>query len=260
MNILFVGDVFGRPGRECVKKLVPKIRQEFSIDFVVINAENSAGGLGATPDTLRELVNAGAHAMTMGNHTWRKKELIRAIDQFQTLIRPANYPKSAPGKGSVVVTGAKGARLGVLNLIGRVYMDPVDCPFERGAEEVERLRKEADAVLVDFHAEATAEKVAMGWHLDGKASAVVGTHTHVQTADERILPKGTAYITDVGMTGPQDSVIGVRVDIIVPKFLDGLPREFEAAKERPALCGVVINLDEACGKARGIQRVYRELN
>lgn len=257
MKILFIGDVVGRPGRDSVVKWMPRLCGEFGIDIVVANGENAAGGLGATADTLAVLFEAGVHAVTLGNHTWRKKEFVRQIGGLDRVVRPANYPPGAPGVGWRVIETGSGHRLGVVNLIGRVFMEPFDCPFRVANTAIEVLRAETSCVLVDMHAEATAEKVAMGWHLDGRCTAVVGTHTHVQTADERVLPGGTAYITDVGMTGPADSVIGVERALVVRKFLTGMPTEFKVAVERPTLCGVVIDADEATGTARSIERVMR---
>ncbi|MCP4645677.1 MAG: TIGR00282 family metallophosphoesterase [bacterium] len=257
MRILFIGDVVGRPGRLCVKRWLPSLCDECAVDITVVNGENAAGGLGATADTLQELKEAGAQVITLGNHTWRKKELVRVIDRLDNVVRPANYPSGVPGVGSAVVTLDDGRKLGVTNLVGRVFMDPCDCPFVAARREVAALRAETPLVLVDFHAEATAEKVAMGWFLDGQCTAVLGTHTHVQTADERVLPDGTAYITDVGMTGPFDSVIGVERDRIVQRFLTGMPTEFKISRERPGLCAVVVDADDETGRATSIERVVR---
>jgi 2',3'-cyclic-nucleotide 2'-phosphodiesterase len=257
MKILFIGDIVGRPGRQCVSRWLPQLRREFHLDLIVANGENSAGGLGATPSTLKELFGTGVHVITMGNHTWRKRELVKGLDSFDQVIRPANYPAGVPGKASTVFTLPNGSKVGVVNLLGRVFMEPTPCPFRVGRRVVEELRKKTPVVLVDMHAEATSEKVAMGWYLDGQCTAVLGTHTHVQTADERILPGGTAYITDVGMTGPWDSVIGVERDRIIQKFLTGMPTEFKVAQERPGLAGVVVDADEETGKARSIVRIAR---
>lgn len=260
MRILFIGDVVAGCGRDCVKTLLPSLRDEHRIDLVVANGENAAGGLGATPQVIRELMKSGVQAITMGNHTWRKKELLPEIDTLPLVVRPANYPAGVPGRGSIVVELPDGRKAGIANLIGRVYLEPFDCPFTVGSAVVEQLRAQTPVVLVDFHAEATAEKAAMAWHLDGKCSAIVGTHTHVQTADERILPKGTAFITDVGMTGPLDSVIGLDAAESIRKFMTGLPGKHTVAEGRPALCGVVIDVDDASGKANSIERVYRAMN
>ncbi|MFP6584606.1 MAG: TIGR00282 family metallophosphoesterase [Candidatus Hydrogenedentota bacterium] len=259
MKLLFIGDIFGRPGRRCIEHFLPEIREEFSIDIIVANAENAAGGLGATPEILDELLGYGVHGFTFGNHTWRKRALVKGIDKFDCVARPANYHEGAPGQGAVVLPLPDGRSLGVINVIGRVFMEAFDCPFEVADREVEYMRETTDFVLVDMHAEATSEKVAMGWYLDGKCSAVVGTHTHIQTADEHVLPKGTAYITDVGMTGPQDSVIGVRKEIVVQKFLDGMPSTFEVSDDRPGIRAVVIEMDDATGKALSIRRVARDM-
>lgn len=257
MNILFLGDIMGRPGRRAVATELPRVLREFPVDFVIANAENAAGGKGATPEILQDLRKLGVQGFTMGNHTWKKKALIPAMDAIPGLVRPANYPPGAPGRGSCVLDLPDGRKLGLLNLIGRVYMEAFDCPFRVAEAELAQLRGETDTILVDFHGEATSEKVAMGWHLDGKCSAVVGTHTHVQTADEWILPKGTAFITDVGMCGPAYSVIGTEVDIIVNKFRSGMPREYEVAKGPAQFCAVLIETDDATGKATGIRRFFR---
>jgi metallophosphoesterase (TIGR00282 family) len=257
MRILVIGDVVGKPGRVCVKRWVDALNAEHGVDLVVANGENAAGGLGATPAVLRELFESGVHVVTLGNHTWRKKELARNLDGLREVVRPANYPEGVPGQGALVHTLADGRRIGVVNLVGRVFMEAAECPFLVGMREVRRLREETPLVLVDFHAEATAEKVALGWYLDGHCTAVLGTHTHVQTADERILPQGTAYITDIGMTGPHDSVIGVECERAVGKFLNGMPVEFRVAKGRPRLNAVLVEADEATGAAVSVKRVVR---
>jgi len=220
-----VGDVHGRPGRRAVARRVPSLRRELGVDFVVANAENSAGGVGLTPQTAGELFAAGVDALTGGNHTWAKREAYGLLDSDPRVVRPANYPPGVPGQGSTVIRRG-GAALAVLNLQGRVFMEPLDDPFRVARAEVDRLRELTPFVLVDFHAEATSEKLALGYFLDGKVTAVVGTHTHVQTADERVLPGGTAYITDVGMTGPRDGVIGMDRDAILQRFLLQLPVRF----------------------------------
>lgn len=255
MKILFLGDIVGKPGRQAIATWLDRIKQEHAVDFVVANAENAAGGLGVTPGILRDLERLGIQGFTLGNHTWRKKELAPAIDGLPHLIRPANYPEETPGRGSMVLTSPPGSRLGVVNLQGRVFIEGFDCPFKAATREVDALRRQTPCILVDMHAEATAEKVAMGWHLDGRCSAVVGTHTHVQTADERILPGGTAYITDVGMCGPRDSVIGVEYERIVTKFITGMPTEFRVAKGPMMLNGVLLEVDDATGRAMAIQRI-----
>ncbi|MGI6459507.1 MAG: TIGR00282 family metallophosphoesterase [Candidatus Hydrogenedentales bacterium] len=259
MNLLFIGDIVGRPGRNSVGYWLPRLRDEFAIDLVVANGENAAGGLGITSAILRELQDLGIQVITLGNHTWRKREFVKAISAFDNVVRPANYPDGVPGLGGVLYTLPDGRKVGVVNLLGRVFMEPVACPFATAARVVAELRQATPLVMVDMHAEATSEKVAMGWHLDGSCTAVIGTHTHVQTADERVLPQGTAYITDVGMTGPLDSVIGVERELVVSRFLTGMPAEFKVAKGRPALGAVVIEAEENTGKARSITRLLREV-
>jgi len=211
MRILMIGDVIGRPGRRAVRALVPKLRQQNGIDLVVANGENAAGGIGLTPETARELLESGVDVITSGNHIWRNKAIFRDINGDQKLLRPANYPRGTPGRGWTVLE-KHGVKVGVLNLLGRVFMEPLDCPFRTAQKEIPIIQKQTKIIIVDFHGEATSEKVAMGWHLNGMVSAVIGTHTHVQTADERVLDGGTAYITDAGMTGPFDSIIGMKKD------------------------------------------------
>jgi hypothetical protein len=257
MKILFLGDIVGKRGRQCVARLLPDLRAEHRIDLVLANAENAAGGLGATPSVIDDLLKMGIQGLTLGNHTWRKRELAPALDALPLVVRPANYPDGVPGKGSMVIAMADGRKVGVVNLLGRVFMEPCVCPFERAVVEVERLRASAPIVVIDFHAEATSEKIAFGWYMDGRCAAVLGTHTHVQTADERILPKGTAYITDVGMTGPVDSVIGIDRERAMRKFLTGMPSEYTPAKGPARLCGVVVAVDDASGLAISIERVAR---
>ncbi len=254
MRILFVGDVHGRPGRRLVARRVPTLRRELGVDFVVANAENSAGGVGLTPQTASELFEAGVDVLTGGNHTWAKQEAYGLLDSDPRVVRPANYPPGAPGQGSTVVRRGH-LSLAVLNLQGRVFMDPLDDPFRIARVEAQRLRQLTPFVLVDFHAEATSEKVAMGYYLDGLVTVVVGTHTHVQTADERILPGGTAYITDVGMTGPRDGVIGVDREAILQRFLTQLPVRFEVARGPGQLSAVLVEAN-AQGQATRIQRIY----
>lgn len=256
MRILFVGDVVGRPGRRVVAEVLPRLRSERQVDVVVANAENAAGGHGATPEVLKELSNAGVDAFTMGNHTWRKQVLFPLLDSMENIVRPANYPAGAPGRGAAVVTLQDGRKLGLLNLIGRVYMEPLDCPFQAADSLLEGLRKETHLILVDMHAEATSEKIAMGWHLDGQCSAVVGTHTHVQTADEWILPQGTGFITDVGMCGPSHSVIGTDIEPVLKRFRTGLPQSFNVAKGPAQFSAVQVDVDDDTGKATAIERVF----
>jgi 2',3'-cyclic-nucleotide 2'-phosphodiesterase len=254
MNVLMVGDVFGEPGRAALKKLLPGLRRQHEIDVAVVNVENAAGGSGVMPPMIREFLDAGADVLTSGNHIFKKKEIIPAIAKENLLLRPANYPAGTPGSGHVTVKIGP-HRVAVLNLMGRIFMEPIDCPFRKADEIVPELRREARVILVDMHAEATSESVAMGWYLDGRVSAVVGTHRHVQTADERVLPGGTAYITDLGMTGPINGVIGVDRDIILERFLTQMPIRFEPAKGPAALHGVVIVIDPDTGRATSIQRL-----
>lgn len=255
MKILFIGDIVGRPGRQAVERWLPSLRETRAPDVVVANAENTAGGAGATPETLAELQRLGVDLFTMGNHTWRKRPLISAIDGMKHIVRPANFPDGIPGRGALVHTLPDGRKLGVLNLIGRVFMQAFGCPFERAVRELARLRTETPVILVDVHAEATSEKIALGWRLDGQCSAVVGSHTHVPTADERILPGGTAYITDVGMTGPRDGVIGVERDAVIAKFMTGLPHQHTVAKGPVWLNAVLIDVDDGTGRATRIERI-----
>jgi metallophosphoesterase (TIGR00282 family) len=224
-------------------------------DFVIANGENAAAGFGITPDLADDLFSYGVQVITGGNHSWDKKEIVPYMADHPRLLRPANFPAGAPGHGRVVATTANGVPIGVVNVMGRVFMTAIDDPFRVVLEEIEAVRAEAAIVFVDFHAEATSEKVAMGWHLDGRATAIVGTHTHVTTADERVLPQGTAYITDVGMTGPHDSVIGVERRAILQRFLTGLPQRFETAAENPRLNGVIVDADETTGRALAITRL-----
>jgi hypothetical protein len=255
MRILFVGDVMGRPGRELLRRGLQGIVDAHDIDFVIANAENSAAGFGVTPDIAKTLLELGVDAMTSGNHIWDKKEVFDYIASEPKLLRPANFPASVPGRGRGLYRTRRGEPIGVVNVMGRVFMAPLDDPFAVALKEIEALRAETRVILVDLHAEATSEKIAMGWHLDGRATAVVGTHTHVQTADERVLPNGTAYITDVGMTGPQDSIIGIEIAAALNRFVTGLPAKFEVAAGNPRLHAVVITADAASGRASAIERL-----
>src|SRR6266849_9131972 len=254
MNILMVGDVYGEPGRAAITKLLPKLRQEHAIDFCVVNVENAAGGFGVTPPIARRILDAGADVMTSGNHIRDKNEIVEYIVKENLLLRPANYPPGTPGTGSIVVKAGP-HRVAVLNMMGRVFLPHLDCPFRKADEEIPRLRQDTPIIIVDMHCEATSESQAMGWYLDGRVSAVVGTHRHVQTADERLLPKGTAYITDLGLTGPTDSVIGVDPAIALQRFLTQMPNRFEPAKGPVALHGAVIRIDPETGLGLSIERV-----
>jgi metallophosphoesterase (TIGR00282 family) len=255
VNLLFIGDIFGKIGRDLVKAAVPRLVEQYEIDLVIANAENSAGGFGVTRETGEEILRAGVHVMTSGNHVWDKKEALSYIALEPRLLRPLNYPAGVPGAGSYVARTDHGEEVAIVNLMGRVFMLNIDDPFSLGRREVERLRARTPVIFVDFHAEATSEKIAMGWHLDGLATAVVGTHTHVQTADEQILPQGAAYITDVGMTGPHDGIIGVEREPVIGRFLNGLPARFESAGGMPRLHAVVVTADAATGKASAITRL-----
>lgn len=255
MKILFIGDIIGRPGRQIVNQWLPRLVARHEIDLVVANAENSAAGFGLTTEVVRELFGMGIDVLTTGNHVWDKKEGIPCLDKEPRLLRPANYPPELPGRGWGVYETSAGLAVAVVNLEGRVFMGNLDCPF-RGADAIlGAVDKDCRIVLVDFHAEATSEKGALGAYLDGRVSAVVGTHTHVQTADERILPGGTAFISDVGMTGGRDSVIGIRKELSVERFLKQVPVRYEVSKKDPVLCGVVIEVDEVTGLSRSIERV-----
>ena len=254
MKILFVGDIVGKAGRKAVRTALPKLLQEHSIDLTIANGENAAGGFGITPQIAESLLSYDIDLLTSGNHIWDKKDIIGFLDESAVLLRPANYPESVPGRGSTLIQTKTGLTVGVINVSGRVFMDSLDCPFRLALEESKKLRKSTPLLFVDFHAEATSEKEALGWFLDGHVSAVVGTHTHVQTADERVLPKGTAYITDAGMSGSMDSVIGIKKELAIERFLKQMPNRFEAAKEDVFLQGVIVDIDTRTGKAQSIQR------
>src|SRR5205823_1292693 len=253
--LLFIGDIVGRPGRDLVRQGLGALVGHHAIDLVVANAENSAAGFGITREIGDQLLEWGVDVMTSGNHIWDKKEALDYIGAESRLLRPANYPAGAPGNGSYLARTRDGRSVGVVNVMGRVFMIPIDDPFAVALREIEALKERTRIIFVDFHAEATSEKIAMGWHLDGKVTAVVGTHTHVQTADERILPKGTAYLTDVGMTGPHDSIIGVDIQAALGKFLTALPARFETATDNPRLNAVIIEADERTGRATDIERL-----
>jgi metallophosphoesterase (TIGR00282 family) len=255
MNVLFVGDVIGRPGRELIRKGLRALVDRYGVDLVIANAENSAAGFGVTKDIGDTLLEWGVDVMTSGNHIWDKKEAIEYIAGEPRLLRPANFPAGVPGRGSYVARTGDGRSVGVINVMGRVFMMSIDDPFAVVLREIEQMRTQARVIIVDFHAEATSEKVAMGWHLDGKVTAVIGTHTHVQTADERVLPNGTAYLTDAGMTGPHDSIIGMEKQPSLARFLTGMPTKFEPATGNPRLNGVVIEADEKTGRATRIVRI-----
>lgn len=253
LGVLFIGDLIGRPGRLALKKKLPGLVEKYAPAFVVANAENAAGGAGMTEEIGRELL-VQVDVLTSGNHVWDKKEGIPYLDREPRFLRPANYPAGNPGKGSFILEGKDGWKAGILNLQGRVFMEPIDCPFRVADEEVARLRAVTPVVVVDFHAEATSEKQALGWYLDGRVSAVVGTHTHVPTADERILPGGTAYLTDVGMAGGRDSVIGIQKEQALARFLTARPQRFEPEHGGLFFSAVYIEVDPQTGKALSIKR------
>ena len=255
VKLLFIGDIIGKPGRQVLSRELHRLVDRYFVDLVIANGENAAGGFGLTEEVARELYKIGVHLITSGNHIWDKKESVGFIDKSAALLRPANYPEGTPGRGSTIVFTPGGTKVAVVNLEGRVFMNNLDCPFRTADREIAKVREETPIILVDFHAEASSEKGAMGWYLDGRVSAVVGTHTHVQTADERILTEGTAYITDAGMTGSFESVIGMRKEEAIQKFLTQLPTKFEVAKKDLRLNAVLIAIDEQTGKALSIERI-----
>lgn len=254
IKILFVGDIVGKIGRQTIKNLLPNIVERYKIDLVIANGENAAGGFGINEKTALELFNSGVHIITTGNHIWDKKEVIPYITKENRLLRPLNYPSNNPGFGSIIYN-VYDTKIAVLNISGRVFMNTLDCPFKVAKEEVERVSQITNIIIIDFHAEATSEKVAFGYYMDGIVSAVIGTHTHVQTADERILPNGTAYITDVGMTGPLVSVIGIVKEQIIERFITQMPRKYEVASGKGMLNAVVVEIDKISGKALVIHRL-----
>lgn len=258
VRILFVGDVVGKPGRRMLAEHLPGLRRAHGIDYVVVNGENAAGGVGLTPPVAREFLALGVDGITLGNHTWDKRELGPAMDEFSGLVRPLNYPPGAPGRGAAILQRTGVAPLGLVNAMGRVFAAPaLDCPFRGVERALEELGGRARAVLVDFHAEATSEKVAMGWFLDGRVSVVIGTHTHVQTSDACVLPGGTAYLTDAGMTGPWISALGMERGRIIERFLTQMPVRFEVAPGPCQLNAAVVDVDEATGRARSITAIAR---
>ncbi len=254
LNILFIGDIVGNPGRKAAKEMIQRLKRERQIDFCIVNGENAAGGSGITYVVAQELYKSGVDAITLGNHTWSKREITNFIDSDKCIVRPANYPEELPGKGSAVISNDKG-KIGVLNLMGRVYMDSIDCPFKAAEREIVELKAQVKVIVVDIHAEATSEKCALAWHIDGRVSCVLGTHTHVQTADERILPCGTAFISDVGMTGPSEGIIGVNRDIVINKFLTHMPNKFEIAQGPVQFNAVYLEIDEKTGRTTKIERI-----
>lgn len=255
MKILFIGDVVGSPGREMVQEYLPKLKEKYRPTMTIINGENAAAGKGITEKIYRQFLEWGAQVITMGNHTWDKKEIYEFIDDAKYLIRPANFPENNPGKG-IVYLNINGVLVAVINIQGRTFLQAIDDPFQKIDQLIEEAKKKTNIIFVDFHGEATSEKQAFGWYVDGRVSAVVGTHTHTQTADERILPEGTAYITDAGMTGPYDGILGVERDAVLKRFLTSLPVRFEITKTgRKQLNGVLITVDANSGKAEKIERI-----
>lgn len=257
MRILFLGDVVGKPGRQAIRSLLPRLIDREQLALVIANCENVAGGAGVDPQGAHDLLAAGVDVLTSGNHVWRKKEIIEFVDNDRRMVRPANFPPSVPGRGWTVSETADGTPVAVINLIGRVFMDSVDCPFRTVEALLPDVRARARVIIVDMHGEATSEKVAMGWFLNGKVSAVLGSHTHVQTADERVLPGGTAYITDVGMCGPTESVIGVKKELVLQRFLTHMPVKFEVATGTAVVQGAFVEVDPATGKAESIRRLQQ---
>lgn len=260
INILFLGDVFGRPGRRLIHELLPSLINRHAVDLVVANVENASGGVGVNIKAAEELFRAGVDVMTSGNHIFRHREIYDYLDHEERLLRPANYPSPSPGRGALLTETNAGVPLGVVNVMGRVFMTPLDCPFATVDREVADLKKRgARLIIVDIHAEATSEKKALAWHLDGRVGAVLGTHTHVQTADEAILPGGTAYISDLGMTGPHESVIGMRKEPVLERFLSGRPTRFEAASKGLRLEGALVTLNPETGRSENIMRIQEVL-
>lgn len=255
MKLLFIGDIVGKIGRNATRTLLPSVVSKYKIEFVVANGENAAGGFGITEKIANEIFGYGVHVITTGNHVWDKKEFIPHIAKENRVLRPLNYPPGVPGYGTIVCTVRDTLKAAVINLSGRVFMGNMDCPFRVGKESIDDLKKDVRIIIVDFHAEATSEKIAFGHFVDGKVSAVIGTHTHVQTADEKILSGGTAYITDVGMTGPSDSIIGIEKEQIIQRFLTNMPMRFETAKGEGIFSAVVVEINEETGAASAIQRL-----
>lgn len=259
MRVLFIADIVGQPGRRAVQRILPALREHYETDCVIANGENAAGGSGITPNTAAEIFSAGVDVITCGDHLWDQKDVMELLAKEPRFIRPLNYPPGTPGQGSVVVRKPGRKPLAVLNLQGRTFMPPLDSPFPCADAEVRRLREETPLIFLDFHAEATSEKVALARMLDGRVSAVIGTHTHVQTADEQIFPGGTAFLCDGGFTGPHESVIGREIEPIIRRFLTNMPQRFEVASERVLLQGALLEIDDESGRARSIRRVSEPL-
>jgi len=254
LRILFLGDIVGRPGRRAVKEMLPSLKEKYKPHLIIANGENAAGGNGITEEAAQELYDAGIDILTMGNHVWDRKEIYNFIDHDERIVRPANYPPGAPGRGFMIVP-VQDYSVGIINLSGRVFLPPLDCPFRSIDRLLPQLQQETSLILIDFHAEATSEKVAFGWYVDGRVTAVIGTHTHIQTADARILPKGTGYITDVGMTGPRDSVLGVKLEAVLKKFLTLQPIRFEVARGALQLNALFLKIDPEKHVTQGIETI-----
>lgn len=251
-----IGDIVGRTGRRALREVLPGLKKKLAIDFTIANGENAAGGLGITKKIFEEIIAYGVDIVTTGNHVWSKREILEFIDCEPHLLRPANYPPETPGMGANIFETFKKVKIAVINLAGRVFLESIDCPFRKADELLCELQRHTKIIIIDFHAEATSEKVAMGWYLDGKVSAICGTHTHVQTADEQVLPGGTAYITDLGMTGTRQSVIGLNKEIAIQRFLTKLPQKYEATSGHYQFNAVEIDIDEKEGRALNIQRIF----
>ncbi len=254
MLVLVIGDIVGQPGRKAVHEVLPLLRQQYKLDMVIVNAENAAGGFGLTPAIAQEFIEIGVHVLTSGNHIWAQKDIIPSLDSEMPILRPLNYPPGVPGRG-YLITG----KTMVVNLMGRTFMNDIDCPFRAMDRLLEETEDRPPVIIVDFHAEATSEKMAMGWYLDGRVSAVLGTHTHVGTIDAQIMPQGTAYVTDIGMTGPTDSIIGDDVASVLKRFLTGMPHHLSVGKGRPVLNAMLVDVDEDSGRAISIERICRQL-
>lgn len=255
LNVLLIGDIVGKPGRLAVHDILPALVEQESLHYVIANAENVAGGSGITANLFKKLLSYGVHFVTSGDHVWRRQEIIPLLGENRRIIRPANFPEQSAGTGYCIVALAEGVKIAVMQLVGRIFMQPVRCPFLVADEIIQKIQQETKNIIVDMHAEATSEKIAMGWYLDGRVSAVLGTHTHVQTSDERVLPKGSAYITDVGMTGPHDSVIGRMKEAVLHKFITHMPMPFDVAEGDVQLCGAIVTIDTDTGLAESIKRV-----
>jgi len=254
MFALVIGDIIGQPGRKAVSEVLPQMRRQYPLDMVIANAENAAGGFGLTPAIAQELIEVGVHVLTSGNHIWAQKDIIPELDSEMPLLRPLNYPAGVPGRGYLITDQTM-----VVNLMGRTFMNDIDCPFRAMDRLLEEIEDRPPVVIVDFHAEATSEKMAMGRYLDGRVSAVLGTHTHVGTIDAQILPHGTAYVTDIGMTGPTDSIIGDDVDSVIRRFLTGMPHHLSVGKGKPVFNAVLVDVDGGSGRAISIERICRQL-